>query len=124
MKKVVLVSTDTLWDAETERPYPGIAAALRQAKQTGSLPVLLSSHAKLAWFDQHFEFMQFVQVGFNPPRQSGRVVHRLVEANKNKFAHSDFIVLGASDTDFLMAVNSKTFLIRADWARNLLSLAK
>ena len=119
MKKVVLVSTDTLWDAETERPYPGIAAALRQAKQTGSLPVLLSSHAKPAWFDQHFEFMQFVQVGFNPPRQSGKVVHRLVEANKNKFAHSDFIVLGASDTDFLMAVNSKTFLIRADWARNL-----
>lgn len=119
MKKVLLVSTEVLWNTETQRPYSGVVDFLRDAKASGSLPVLLSSHSKPSWFDKHFDFMQFMQCGFKPPRQSGKVVLGLIEANKGRFAHSDFIVLGASDTDFLMAVNSQTFLIRADWVKKL-----
>jgi hypothetical protein len=119
MKKVVIVSADVLWDSATQRPSAGIVEVLSATSKAGGIPVMMSSHGKPPWFDEHFGFMQIIECGFNPPRQSGKVVLNLVEANKQRFSHSDFIVVGASDTDFLMAVNSQTFLIRADWATNL-----
>jgi len=40
MRKVVIVSTDVLWHARSQSPYPGIAEVLESAKNDGGLPVM------------------------------------------------------------------------------------
>jgi hypothetical protein len=114
MPRVLLLSIDTIWDSTKQQPIPGIVTALKGLFEEHAV-VVVSSHPQPAWFPEHFGFAQFQWCTFKD-RQSGAVVHKFLDANKERFGHADFIVIGASDADFFMAVNSKTCLLRAEWA--------
>jgi hypothetical protein len=75
---------------------------------------LVSNRSKPEWLDDTFDFIDFIEC---PNRQSGIVIPELIRQNPDlKLQHSEFIVLGASDHDLQMATNSKSLLIRCDWA--------
>ena len=119
MRKILLISTDVLWDYELEHPHLGIVQALQEVIDDGHILVVLSRRPKPPWFEEHFAFIRrFIQCR-GSARRSGQVVLDLLQANKETFHHSDFIVLAGNESDFFMAVNSKTCLVRAAWSLNL-----
>ena len=85
----------------------------------GHILVVLSRRPKPPWFEKHFAFIRrFIQCS-GSQRRGGQVVLGLLKTNKKSFHHSDFIVVAGNDSDFFMAVNSQTCLVRATWSRNL-----
>ncbi len=113
--KLLLVSTDVLWDKRANAPYDGIQTVLDSAIQRGNAVIMVSSHAEPPWLGKNFPLVQFQSCLFKV-RQSGQIVQRLLDANKQDgLKHSDVVVFGASDADFFMAVNSQTLLARCEW---------
>jgi len=120
MPKLILTSKSAIWDKSTNAPYPGVVEALRSAKKEGCTTFVVSNHSRPTWLTGALDFIQFQRCGFKPPRQSGKIVQELIELNrKNGLAESEIIILGADDEDMMMAVNSKTVLIRCEWAKPL-----
>jgi hypothetical protein len=118
MPKLILTSKRAIWD-DAGQARLHVVAALKQAREAGCQTFVLSNHGKPKFWDD-FGFLTFNQCGFSPPRQSGAVVGKLLEVNAAKgLQHSDIIVLGADDEDMLMAVNSRSLLIRCEWAAPL-----
>ena len=119
VKKVLLLSTDVLWDQNHGHPHPGIILALQGVVDDGHILVVLSRRPKPPWFEEHFSFIRhFIQCN-GRERRNGQVVRDFLEADKEAFHHSDFIVVAGNESDFFMATNSKTCLVRAMWSLNL-----
>jgi phosphoribosylpyrophosphate synthetase len=117
MRKLVLLSTEVFWNSQTNSPYEGIVDALKTAKTDGSRAILISNRRKPEWLDDRFDFIEFLQ---RPGRQSGAAITRIVEFNRARgLSYADVLVLGATDTDLQMAVNSQTLLIRCEWVSQL-----
>ena len=94
--------------------YVPVVEALRSIKEQGNEILLVSNRSKPDWLDDTLDFLSFIEC---PNRQSGIVIPELIRQNPDlKLQHSEFIVLGASDHDLQMATNSKSLLIRCDWA--------
>jgi len=117
MAKLILTSASSLLLKGTETPDPRLLEVLRRASKEGSLVALASNQAKPPWLtDELAAFLKFVRV--KDGRQRGQYIPRLVAANKEKgLAHSDIVVLGVTDIDFFMAVNSQTLFLRCDWVK-------
>jgi hypothetical protein len=116
-----MLSTKVLLDERTMAPYPGIVAAVADAKKAGSVLALISTHPEPAWFTEHFLPLG-VQFWQRSVRQNGKIVGELIAANKVIFptlAVSDFLVFGAVDADMFMAANAGAILIRANWAHGI-----
>ena len=119
MPKLILTSKSAIWDKSAGAPYPRVVEALKKAHEGGCQTFVVSNHKRPPWLTGDLDFLQFQEVGFKPPRQSGKIVQGFVEANKDRLRPSDIIILGADDEDMLMAVNSKTVLIRCEWVKPL-----
>jgi hypothetical protein len=118
MPKLILTSKAAILDA-TGKPYPGVIEALREVYTNGSPTIVLSNLPKPRLWDDH-GFLKFHECGFIRSRGSGKIVGEILAGSANKgLRHSDIIVLGAKDRDFFMAVNSRSLLIRCDWAAPL-----
>jgi len=114
--KLVLVSSDVLWDKSRNSPYDGIQAILNSVLKDGNEVFLVSSHAEPAWLKKVFPKIKFQSCSFQE-RRNGQIVQDILDANKQDgLRHSDVVILGASDPDFFMAVNSRTLLCRCEWA--------
>ena len=117
MPKLILVSTDVLWDAEAKCPYPNIVEGLKQTVQMGMQIFLVSIHTEPTWLSKHFSGVTYCPCAAKD-RKTGVIIDRLLESNKAKgLTHADIVVLGAKDEDFFMAVNRQTLFIRCDWAK-------
>jgi hypothetical protein len=113
--KLVLVSTNVLWDDRARAPHSQIQDALKAIVAQGHAVCLISSHNEPVWLKKYFSFVQFQTCSFQC-RQSGQIVQSILDANtKNSLKHSDVIVLGASNADLFMAANSQTLLARCNW---------
>jgi hypothetical protein len=116
--KLVLVSSDVVWDKARNAPYNGIQAALDSVIQSGNGVFLVSSHVEPPWLRKFFPLIKFQGCPFKS-RQNGQIVQSLLDVNKdNGLKHSDVVVFGVSDADFFMAVHSQTLLARCEWAAN------
>lgn len=114
MRKVVVISSTGLRNTETGEIYTPVVEALRSVKAQGNEILLVSNKSKPDWLDDSFGFLDFIEC---PNRQNGSLIPELIRQNPSlKLQHSEFIVLGASDHDLQMATNSKSLLIRCDWA--------
>lgn len=119
MPKLILTSKDAIWNKDAGAPYKGVVEALKSAHSLGCQTFVVSNHKKPVWLDESLNFLTFQECGFRPPRQSGKIIQELLEANEGKLLPSDIFILGADDEDMMMAVNSKTVLIRCEWAKPL-----
>lgn len=117
MAKLILTSASAVLLEGTETPDPAVLEVLRAVSEQGSLVALTSNRAKPGWLTDELEtFLKFVRV--TDGRQRGQYIPRLVAANKQKgLLPSDIVVLGATDIDFFMAVNSKTLFLRCEWVK-------
>lgn len=114
MRKLLLFSTGVLWNTSSQDFFPGILEALREIRKMGNAVFLTSNHSKPPWFDRCRDLVQFQRCH---RRQDGKIIEELIELNgKANLKHSEIVVFGCSDEDFFMAVNSKTLLIRCEWA--------
>jgi hypothetical protein len=118
MPKLILTSKRAIWD-DAGNPRLAVVEALRQAHQSGCQTFVVSNHRPPKyWHD--FGFLKFNECGFSPPRRAGEIVGKILGVNRDKgLQHRDIIVLGADDEDMLMAVNSRSLLIRCEWATPL-----
>jgi hypothetical protein len=107
LSKLILLSASAIRDGQ--QMYPGVEAALRAAAAAGSVICLTSNHAEPSWLAEH----DYIQFQGAPARQNGKIVQALLDANPTILRHSDVVVLGATEEDFLMAVNSQTLLLGA-----------
>src|SRR5438067_1410111 len=104
--KLVLTSTDVLWDKSKNAPYAGIEAALNSVIQGGNAVFLVSSHREPPWLRQHFPLIKFQHCPFKS-RRNGQIVQDILNVNKNNgLKPSDVVIFGVSDADFFMAVHS------------------
>src|ERR1700757_3030948 len=110
MIKLILLSNEVIWDSRNNFPRAGIIEGLSEAKADGVDIFLVSSHGRPQWLAQHFNFITFCGcTGYG--RKSGKIVKDLIKLNEGvALKKSDFLVLGAKDVDFLMAVNSQALL--------------
>ena len=107
VKKVLLLSTDVLWDQNHGHPHPGIILALQGVVDDGHILVVLSRRPKPPWFEEHFSFIRhFIQCN-GKERRNGRVVRDFLEADKEAFHHSDFIVVAGNESDFFRGLSIK-----------------
>lgn len=94
--------------------YAPVVEALRSIKGQGNEILLVSNRTRPDWLDDTFDFLHFIEC---PNRQSGNVIPELIRQNPSlNLLHKEFIILGSSDFDLRMATNSKSLLIRCDWA--------
>jgi hypothetical protein len=113
--KLVLISSDVVWDKSRNAPYDGIQAALKAILESGNAVFLVSSHSEPSWLSKNFPGIKFQACSIKM-RRNGEIVQRLLKVNEpNGLKRSDVVIFGASDTDFFMAVHSKTLLARCDW---------
>ncbi len=121
--KIVLISSNTIWNSEDDCCYPGVVASLEEASANGNPIVLVSNRSKPEFLrGEELSFIKFIKVS---GRQNGKFVENLVKANQEKgWEKSDIVVLGSNDEDFFMAVNSQSLLIRCDWVSDLGSKIK
>lgn len=119
MVKLILLSTDVIWDSARNAPIENVASSLEEIKKAGVTVFLISSHTEPAWLSKEFSAIRFCSCPFSE-RKSGAIVDRLIEINsKLNLKKSEILVLGAKDADFFMAVNSQSLLVRCGWASKL-----
>jgi hypothetical protein len=112
--KLVLVSSAVLWDKARGAIYPDVASSLEKLSQQKDAIFFVSSHKEPPWLKANFPFVRFQPCDYKT-KQSGEIVQRLLDANKGKLKHSDVVVLGGTNADFFMAVQSQTLLVRCEW---------
>jgi hypothetical protein len=110
LEKLILLSGSAIRNGQ--QMYPGVEAALRAAKAAGAVIFLTSNRPEPSWLAEH----DYVRFQRTRSRQDGKIVKALLEKNASILRRSDVVVLGATEEDFLMAVNSQTLLLGASWA--------
>ena len=116
MAKLILLSNRALWDDQAKSVRADLLLELQKLRQAGHAVVCVSNHSQPAWWSECSKAIQYCKV-FG--RQNGKVVPALVAANSEILRHSDVAVLGTSEEDFLMAVNSRTILLACGWCPDL-----
>lgn len=116
MAKLIFISTGILWDSRRNSPHTGIVSALSDINSSGCGIFLVSNRDKPRWLEKEFPFIIFQQCNYPFHRQNGKIVYEIIKANEHQnLRHSDIVVLGTSEEDFLMAVNSQTLLFCGLW---------
>lgn len=111
---LILISTGTIRDSKHNRFYPHIIESLKAIQSAGHGIFLVSNHTKPNWLNDELKFIKFQLCR---TRQDGKIVQALIAANdKVNLQHSEVVVFGVADEDLYMAVNSRTLLIRCEWA--------
>ncbi|MFZ9937898.1 MAG: phosphoribosyltransferase [Luteolibacter sp.] len=122
MRKIVVISSEGIRNSVTGSIYTPVIEALRAIKAQGSEILLVSNRERPNWLDDTFDFLHFIEC---PNRQSGNVIPELIKQNPHlNLLHKEFIILGSSDHDLRMATNSKSLLIRCEWAELGETMAK
>lgn len=117
MPKILLVSTDVLWNEAGAAPHKDVVETLQKVTEAGNLVVLISVHPEPPWFSKHFPYAKFCACGFDE-RKNGLIVDRLLAMNvKHGLKHSDMVVFGTKDADFFMAVLKQVLFVRCDWSQ-------
>jgi hypothetical protein len=113
MAKLVLLSSHAVLDERTKAVRTDVMLELRKLRKAGHAIFCVSNHGQPTWWDNCSKVMQFQRaVG----RQNGKIVSGILNANQGRLRHSEVVVLGASEEDFLMAVNSRSILLACGWA--------
>ena len=112
MRKIMIISSSGIRNSVTGSVYPAVIEALRAIKAQGNEILLVSNRERPDWLDDSFDFLHYIQFW---KRQSGNIIPELIKHNPH-LEHKEFIVLGSSDHDLHMATNSKSLLIRCEWA--------
>ena len=114
-RKVLIFSPAVLWSDDSNDFYKGIPDVLKKLTKQGAYAVIASNHREPDWFKEiEEERCSWIVVA---GRQSGDWIPRLLKANASMdLLHSELVVLGASEVDMQMATNSKSLLVRCDWA--------
>lgn len=106
MNKVLIVSADSALSTSTNQPYDGLYNALSNLVDKGDKIIFTSAQSsKLQTLRQHFKFGNF---GLR------KDVDAFIKKNKSSY----FIVLGAGELDFYLAVNNKVLFFFPEWAEN------
>lgn len=116
MAKLILLSNRALWDEQAKRVRADVLLELQKLGQAGHAVFCVSNHAQPAWWSACGKVVQHRKVY---GRQNGKFVSALVAANSGVLRHSDVVVLGTSEEDFLMAVNSRSILLACGWCIDL-----
>lgn len=119
MIKLILVSSEVIWNPQEACPRPGIVQGLKEATADGAEIFLVSMHKKPLWLEQHFDFIRFCPCS-PKDRKSGKIVDELIQINTSEgLKKSGILVLGAKDADFFMAVNNQALLVTCEWVPGL-----
>jgi hypothetical protein len=105
-----------LRDTVRNRFFDGVLPALEKQRRAGHEICLISNRPQPPWFSDCSSILAFQRTS---ARQNGKIVAELVALNRDCLRHSDVVILGASLEDFLMAVNSRSFLLTARWVQAL-----
>ena len=116
MAKFILLSNRALWDEQAKRVRPNVLLELQKLGQAGHAVFCVSNHAQPSWWSACGKVVQHRKVY---GRQNGKFVSALVAANPGALRYSDVVVLGTSEEDFLMAVNSRSILLACGWCPDL-----
>lgn len=118
MPKLIITSAATVWDDESGAPYPDVLEVLLAMREEKHRVILVSNKSQPSWSKgSEWAPIQFIQ---SSNRKNGKFIPGLIEANKKLGLElSQFVVLGASDEDFMMAVNSQSLLLRCEWSKKL-----
>jgi len=116
MAKFILLSNRALWDEQAKRVRPDVLLELQKLGQAGHAVFCVSNHAQPSWWSACGKVVQHRKVY---GRQNGKFVSALVAANPGALRYSDVVVLGTSEEDFLMAVNSRSILLACGWCPDL-----
>ncbi len=111
--KIILLSKEVFWNPSTRQPYPGMVEVLEKARNAKYRVVLVSNHSAPTYLSQ-YPFIEF----FTCVRQRKDFLQNLSTLTGTTNP-GDYIVFGASDTDFYMAVNSKISLIVCQWSSGI-----
>lgn len=113
----LFTSPSALIDLKTGTYFPKIKENLEALLKEGVLSnvVVISSHK-----DQ----LELIKDPFIPihvsskAKRDGSFMKRVIEIHNGELQPQDIIVLGASESDFFMSVNSKTLMLTALYAKN------
>jgi hypothetical protein len=114
-RKVLIFSPSVIWSDKDSDFYPGISEAIEKLKVQDAYTVIASNHSEPDWFPSiKGDRCQWIQV---TGRQSGKWIPGLLADNTDKgLLHSELVIMGACQEDMQMATNSKSLLIRCEWA--------
>src|ERR1035441_1593356 len=116
MAKLILLSNRALWDEQAKCVRADVLLELQKVRLAGHAVFCVSNHAQPPWWSACSKVVQY-QKAYG--RQSGKIVSELVAANQKVLRQSDVVVLGTSEEDFLMAVNSRSILLACGWSPEL-----
>ncbi len=99
-KRLLLVSTQVLWDDSSKAVYPHVAEALQAVATAGHAVFVVSNHPQPPWLAPYLNFLTFQRCSLQSPRQNGKIVAQIIAANVNKgLKPSDIVVLGSTDDE-------------------------
>ena len=118
MPKLILTSREVLWSTVKNQPYPEIIEALLKSCKSGNSVFLVSRRDEPAWLKRHFPFITYQKAKWPNTKPSGKIVKAIIAANQDtqELKNSDIFVLGATESDFLMATQSHSLLICSEWS--------
>ncbi|KAF2331496.1 phosphoribosyltransferase [Flavobacterium nitrogenifigens] len=114
--KLIITSTDALFDKEKQEFFPGSLEALQYFKS-------LSSDHKVVVISNHAETLEVIPEGIYTLNLSEikwiRKSPKLIEyiSTKLNILFEDIIVLGSKDDDMILAANARILLLTADYAK-------
>lgn len=110
---LIIISTGVIRNHARNCFHAEVVPALKKIREAGHGVFLVSNHKKPDWFEE----VKFITHQYAPARQDGKIIDALIKANnKAKLEHSEVAIFGSADEDLYMAVNSRTVLIRCEWA--------